>query len=88
MTSDNGSPWNSREFENFARHYGFEHKTSSPYNPRSNGLAEKAVGIAKQILIKCNEAKDDPYLGLLNRRNTPRNDETGSPTQRLFSRRT
>ena len=88
VTSDNGPPWNGEEWKAFARHYGFEHRTSSPYHPISNGLAEKAVGIAKQILIKCSEAKEDPYLGLLNWRNTPRNQEVGSPAQRLFSRRT
>ncbi|KAL0152024.1 hypothetical protein M9458_052669, partial [Cirrhinus mrigala] len=28
-------------FKEFTRKYGFEHVTSSPYYPQSNGLAEK-----------------------------------------------
>ncbi len=39
------------------------------------------------MLKKCQLTQTDPYLALLNIRNTPR-DEVGSPAQRLFSRRT
>ena len=51
-------------------------------------MVEKAVGIAKNMLLKCHETRSDPYLALMNIRNTPRNSEIGSPAQRLFSRRT
>ncbi|UYV80706.1 K02A2.6-like, partial [Cordylochernes scorpioides] len=61
--------------------------TSSPHYPKSNGLAERAVQIAKNILRKCKQSGDDIQIALLNYRNTPRED-MGSPAQRLLSRRT
>ena len=41
--TDNGSQFTSKEYENFATHYGFKHTTSSPYHPKGNGRAEAAV---------------------------------------------
>ena len=37
---------------------------------------------------KCIKAKEDPYLGLLNLRNTPHEGMQSSPVQRLLGRRT
>jgi hypothetical protein len=88
LTSDNGPPWNSGGWKKFAREYGFQHTTISPTHSQTNGLVEKAVGIAKNMLMKCKASDSDPYLALLNIRNTPRDDTAGSPAQRLFSRRT
>ena len=39
--SDGGPQFASAEFKQFAKDWGIEHKMSSPYYPRSNGLAEK-----------------------------------------------
>lgn len=50
IKSDN-SPFNSVEFEKFSLDYGIQFKFSSPRYPQSNGLAEKGVAIAKNILI-------------------------------------
>lgn len=54
--------------------------------PQSNGLAEKNVQTAKRILTKAKEDKKDPYLCLLEYRNTPV-DGLKSPAQILMSRR-
>ena len=51
----------------FTKDYGFEHITSSPRYPQSNGEVESAVQTLKAILNKTN----DEYLGLLSYRNTP-----------------
>ena len=88
LISDNGPQFKSREFEEFALKYGFRHITSSPGYPKSNGMAERAVQTAKSIIKKANEDNEDPYLGLLNYRNTPRDATVGSPVQRLMGRRT
>ena len=38
VISDNGPQYSSQEFKDFARKYNFEHVTSSPYHPKSNGF--------------------------------------------------
>lgn len=88
VMTDNGPPFNSQSFANFAAEYGFEHNTSSPGYAQSNGKAESAVKIAKTLLQKSHEAKSDPYLALLELRNIPNEKMGSSPVQRLFSRRT
>ena len=85
--SDNGRQFTSAEFKEFAHSWDFEHITSSPVYPQSNGLAERAVQSAKGLLEKCSRDKSDPYLALLNIRSTPRDGVPCSPAQRLMSRR-
>ncbi|RXN13424.1 putative protein K02A2.6-like protein [Labeo rohita] len=75
-----------KEFEDFAKTWGFVHTTTSPHYPQSNGLAEKTVQIAKSILTKTKMDKKDPYLSLLEYRNIPV-DNFKSPAQLLMSRR-
>ena len=50
--TDNGHKFISNEYKEFAKMYGFEHVTSSPYWSRSNGKAEAAVKDAKSTLKK------------------------------------
>ena len=87
LYSDNGPQYSSEEFQKFAREWGFNHVTSSPYHPQSNGLAERAVRSAKDLLEKCKRDGTDINLAMLNQRNTPRDEVLGSPAQRLMSRR-
>jgi ribose 1,5-bisphosphokinase PhnN len=49
---------------------------------------ERAIQIAKSLMKKAVEDGVDPYLSLLNHRNTPRDSVLGSPAQRLMSRQT
>ncbi len=86
VISDNGPQYTSAEYALFAQHWGFQHITSSPYYPQSNGLAEKYVQIAKSLLMKAKKDGKDPYISLLEYRNTPV-DGTASPSQLLMSRR-
>lgn len=55
---------------------------------QSNGMAERSVHTVKSLLQKALDNDNDPYLALLDFCNTPRDDTLGSPTQRLFGRRT
>ncbi|UYV74104.1 hypothetical protein LAZ67_11002126, partial [Cordylochernes scorpioides] len=87
LETDNVRNYASREFNEFSNKWKLNHKTSRPHYPKSNGLAERAVQIAKNILRKCKQSGDDIQVALLNYRNTPRED-MGSPAQRLLSRRT
>lgn len=83
LETDNGPQFSSNEFKEFSSIWKFNHRTSSPYHPSGNGLAEKAVQIAKNILKKSAYDNSDYHLGLLNYMNTPRGN-LGTPSQRLF----
>ncbi|XP_048255233.1 uncharacterized protein K02A2.6-like [Haliotis rufescens] len=88
IISDNGSGFNSQDFADLANKYEFTHITSSPAFPQSNGKVESAVKSAKRLIKKCSKAGSDPYLALLDIRNTPNEGMSTSPAQRLFNRRT
>ena len=85
--SDNGPQFSAREFHEFAQSYGFQHVTSSPHFPRSNGFIEKLVGTIKAIFTKCRETAADPHLALLNYRATPLAANLQSPAELLSGRR-
>ena len=96
VVSDNGSQFantrnlfdSTHQFKEFAREWGFQHTTSSPEYPQSNGAAERAVQTAKRILKKAEADGKDPFEGLLKYRNTPFEDIGLSPAQLVMSRRT
>lgn len=88
LVSDGGPQYSSQSFKEFSETWGFVHKFSSPGNSKANGCAEAAVKIAKRLMKKCQKNKEDPYLGLLNLRNTPQEELGTSPVMRLMSRRT
>lgn len=54
IRADN-SPFSSSEFERFANESNVQFRFSSSRYPQSNGLAEKGVAIAKNILKRCLE---------------------------------
>ena len=83
--SDNGPQFTSREFTNFAKTWGISLTMSSPGYPKSNRLIKKAVQISENIMTKATENGEDPFLGILDYRNTPV-DGFVSPAQLLMSR--
>ena len=81
-----GGPQFRSEFKEFCKKLNIEHELSSPYNPRSNGLAEAAVKNMKGLLKKCSYDKQDFKEALLEWRNVPRADGV-SPAQLFLGRR-
>ena len=67
VISDNRPQFSSQEFSQFSDQYCFEHATSSPHFPQSNGKTKRAVHTVKMLLKKA----DDPYMALLAYHNTP-----------------
>lgn len=88
LISDNRPQYSSHEFKMFSQKWEFEHRTSSPGYPQSNGKAESAVKTANRLMQKAAAAGQDPYLALLDHHNTPSQGLITSPAQRLLSRRT
>ena len=48
LTTDGGPPYDSREFEKFARRMGFKHHICTPENPQANGFVE----VFQKVLVK------------------------------------
>ena len=80
-------PFSSYTFNQFATEWGFEIINSSPTYPQSNGQSERYVGIVKQLLRKSLAEGQEPYIALLEYRNTPVCGLKFSPAQLLMSRR-
>ena len=84
VRSDNGPQFASHLFTEFAKEWNFDHTTSSPRNPRSNGQAEATVKITKGLLTCAKYSGQDPYLALLAYRSTPINAHLHSPAKMLY----
>ena len=52
IVSDNGPPFNSYQFKSYCEDRGIKLMQIAPYNPRSNGLAEREVQSVKKLLVK------------------------------------
>ena len=88
LISDNGPQFISSEFTRFAKEWNFEHRTNSPGNSKANGKVESAVKTAKNLIRKALDSRTDPYIAILDYRNTPTQGMESSPVQRLMNRGT
>ena len=84
LVTDNGPNFSSAEFSVFARTWCFDHVTSSPHYPQSNGKSENAVKTVKNLFRKCKAPGQSEFLALLDWRNTPTEGIGTSPAQRLM----
>ena len=79
------------EFDTWCQEWGIKLVRSSPYMPRSNGVAEAAVKEMKKLIranIKSSGTIDtqSTLAGLIMFRNTPRSPTNKSPAELLFGR--
>ena len=86
VVSDNGPQFSSQEFHDFSKHWDFEHTTSSPHYPASNGQAENAVKIMKNMITKVTTNQKDICGALQVYRNTPL-EHGRSSAELLFNRK-
>ncbi len=85
LYTDNGPQFVSYEFQNFAREWGFIHKTSSPRYAQSNGFIERMVQTIKITMKKARRQSDDIDLALLCFRSIPIDDKLKSPCELLMN---
>ena len=83
LFSDNGPQFNSTAFKEFSSLYHFQHTSSSPRYPQSNGLVERTVKTVKALLTDTS----DPHLALLSYRATPLPWCNISPAELLLGRK-
>jgi hypothetical protein len=91
LSSDGGPAFVSREFQEFLKIWGINHRLSSVAYPQSNGRAELAVKSAKRIVAQNTGpngtlATDKARRSLLQYKNTPLQGIGASPAQLLFGR--
>ena len=86
LYTDNGTQLTIKEFSNFSTTYSFLHKTSSPHYSKSNGFAERMVGVWKWILLKARETGQDSYLAMMAYRAIPMSSNLSSSAELLNGR--
>ena len=86
VVSDNGPQYSSEAFKEFAQQWQFDHITSSPKFPKSNGFIERQIQTIKRALIKDKQTGRDPNLAMLCLRTTPINHNLPSPAELLNNR--
>ncbi|GBO01307.1 Uncharacterized protein K02A2.6 [Araneus ventricosus] len=87
LISDGGPPFNSRDFDRFAKSWKFKHVKVSAKYPKSNGQIERTLQTVKQIFRKTLTESEDPYLALLLYRATPVLGFIYSPAELLMNRK-
>ena len=65
LVTDNRPCYTSKEFQMLMQSMSVNHITSSPHYPQSNELAEKFVGIIKNLFHKAKEEGQSPYTALM-----------------------
>lgn len=91
IRSDNGAPFNSSQFQDYANYMGFTHRKITPYHPRANGEVERFMRtLNKTIRAAIIENKNwtqELYKFLRNYRSTPHCSTKISPYESLFNRK-
>ena len=88
--SDQGPQFVANSFQAFPKQWGFQHRTSSPRYPQSNGKIEASVKSMKKLITTSWKGysldEDSLAHALLQYRNTPSRKEGLSPAQKLYGR--
>ena len=86
IMSDNGPPFNGKEFSSYLTGLGIRHTTSSPNYPRSNGFIERQIQTVKRLIEKANSTRRSHQEALTGLRAQPLGDGLPSPSEILHGR--
>ena len=90
VKSDNGPPFNSKEFASFADDLGFKHRKVTPKWARANGEVERFVRTVKKVIKTAKLERKNPKQELnrllRNYRATPHSTTRVAPATALFGR--
>ena len=91
IVSDNGAQFTSQKFEEFCAKNNVVHVCSTPYHPKTNGLAERAVRTFKQRYTSARTKGEDAELTLqrflISYRNTPQKSTSRAPAEIIYGRK-
>ena len=87
VVSDNARHFDSADYKKFSETWCFDHITSSPHYPRSNGFVERAIQTVKKTLTKARSSGNDIYMAMLCIRTTPIDHTIPCPAQLLYNRK-
>ena len=86
IMSDNGPPFNGKEFADFLSGLGIRHSTSSPHYPQSNGFIERQIQTVKRLMEKATATGRNFQEALTGLRAQPLGDGLPSPAEILHGR--
>ena len=92
IVHDNGTPFTSKEFENFCKLLSINHLKSASYHPRSNGLVERFINVFKRAIKKANGIKEEneellEFLSIYWITPNPNSNANMSPAELMFARK-
>ena len=91
LVSDNGPQWISEEFQQFCASNLIKSVLSTPYHPKTNGLAERAVRTFKERMMAGKASTADLSVRLqkflISYRNAPHKSTGRPPAELMFGRR-
>ena len=59
LTSDNGTQFTGKTFQDWLRHHGIRHVRSTPYHPQGNGVVERLHRTLNNMITKRTESKSN-----------------------------
>ena len=86
IMSDNGPPFNGKEFSSYLTGLGIRHTTSSPNYPRSNGFIERQIQTMKRLIEKANSSGRSHQVALTGLRAQALGDGLPLPAEILHGR--
>ena len=86
IMSDNGPPFNGKEFSSFLTGLGIRYTTSSPNYPRSNGFIERQIQTVKRLMEKATSTGRSHQEALTGLRAQLLGDGLPSPAEILHGR--